>query len=227
LVYQSQRFQPAPFPPVLPFVAPYGPIGAVYHGLWSFLGVDPCVPTTRSDTYVKWIAAALEQRGVNPRVLPTGALHASGENPPLGLGEVFDNGLGKDFDTAYGCEQPKLTIDDPAGTTQMERFTANEASIIVRTPAGGTLTYRDAWTPAWNATVDGTPVALGRNRDGFKFLIVPPGNHTVSLTYRPLVGERALFVLGMLLALSVVVQIWLGFAGETNLPLRMTPIDRT
>jgi len=204
LVYQPQRFQPAPYPPILPFSDRFE--GALYHGLWSFLGVDPCIPTTRSDSYVRWIAAALEQRGVTPSEFPKGQLYGSADNLPYGLG--------KDFDTAYGCNQPKLTIDDPAGTTQMERFTANEASMIVRTPVGGTLTYRDAWTPAWQATVDGTPVALRRNRDGFKVLIVPPGSHLVNLVYRPLVGDRTILVLALLLALSPVVQIWLGFAGQ-------------
>ncbi len=43
----------------------------------------------------------------------------------------------------------------------MQRFTANEASIIVKTPAGGTLTYRDAWTRGWQATVDGVAEPLG------------------------------------------------------------------
>jgi len=56
--------------------------------------------------------------------------------------------LGGDFDVAYGCGRPKLSLDDPAGTAQMTRFTANEASVAVKTPVGGTLTYRDAWTVA-------------------------------------------------------------------------------
>ena len=204
LVYQSQRFQPAPFPPVLPFSDRF--TGALYHGLWSFLSVDPCVPMTRSDSYVRWIAAALERRGVTPLGFSNGQLYGSADNPPYGLG--FD------FDAVYGCDQPKLTIDDPAGTTHMEQFSANEASIVARTPAGATLTYRDAWTPAWQATIDGSRVTLGRNNDGFKILTVPPGNHMVSLVYRPLVGERAMLVLGLLLALSLAVQIWLGFAGQ-------------
>jgi hypothetical protein len=36
------------------------------------------------------------------------------------------------------------------------------SSIIVKTPAGGTLTYRDAWTPGWKATVDGVLAAEAR-----------------------------------------------------------------
>ncbi len=102
----------------------------------------------------------------------------------------------------------------------MTRFTANEASVAVKTPVGGTLTYRDAWTPAWHATVDGTPVPTGRNRDGFKTLLVPPGTHRVELVFRPLVGERAMLFLDVLLTLSLVAQMWLAYAGQRVLPER-------
>src|SRR5258708_26558326 len=115
MVYQPTRFQPAPFPPVFPFDAHFMQFQALYHGLWSFLGVDPCIPTTRSDSYVRWIAAALEQRGVTPSEFPKGQLYGSADNLPYGLG--------KDFDTSYGCNQPKLTIDSPPGKTKMERLT--------------------------------------------------------------------------------------------------------
>jgi hypothetical protein len=121
--------------------------------------------------------------------------------------------LGEDFNMAFGCEQPKLTIDDPRGTARMARFTANEASIAVTSPAGGRLTYRDAWTPAWQAAVDGLPVPLERNRDGFKTLVVPPGQHRVDLAFRPLVGERPLAGIALILTLSLLAQIWLACAG--------------
>jgi len=215
MVYQAMRFPTAPFPPVLPFNArymQYENYENLYHGVWSFLGVDPCIPTTRSDSYVRWIAEALEQRGVTPLEFSEGQLYALGEGRPYGLG--------KDFDAAYGCAQPKLTIDDPTGSVQMTRFTANEASVAVKTPVGGTLTYRDAWTPAWHATVDGTPVPTGRNRDGFKTLLVPPGTHRVELVFRPLVGERAMLFLDVLLTLSLVAQMWLAYAGQRVLPER-------
>jgi hypothetical protein len=125
--------------------------------------------------------------------------------------------LGEDFDAAYGCKQPKLTIDDPAGSVQMTRFTANEASVSVKTPAGGTLTYRDAWAPGWQTTVDGAPVPTGRNRDGFKTLVVPPGDHHVDFRFRPLVDERGMLALAILLALSLVVQLGLACWGPRTL----------
>jgi hypothetical protein len=193
LVYQPTR---VPNPPI---AAPFSPVGSLYHGLWSFLSIDPCMPGTRSDSYVRWISEALERRGAMLK--------------DLGQGQL--SGLGGDFDVAYGCGRPKLSVT--AGTAQMTRFTANEVAIAVTTPAGGTLTYRDAWTPAWQATVDGVPASLGRNRDGFKTLAVPPGEHRVDMVFRPRVDGRAMLMLAVLLGLSVVPQIWLGFARPGDL----------
>ena len=194
LVYQPAR---VPNPPI---DAPFSPVGSLYHGLWSFLSIDPCMPGTRSDSYVRWISEALEQRGATLKDLAQGQL----------------SGLGGDFDIAYGCGHPKLSVT--AGTAQMTRFTANEVAIAVTTSAGGTLTYRDAWTPAWQATVDSVPVPLGRNRDGFKTLQVQSGEHRVDLVLRPPVGERAMLILAVLLGLSVAGQMLLAFAGRRELP---------
>jgi hypothetical protein len=62
--------------------------------------------------------------------------------------------------------------------------------------------------------VDDAPAMLERNRDGLKTLVVPPGTHQVELVFRPLVGERAMLVLAVLLTLSLVVLMWLAYGGE-------------
>jgi len=173
--------------------APYEPAGDLYHYIWTFLGIDPCVPYMRSDTYARWVGEALARRGATANDLSHGKL----EN------------LGGDFDAAYGCGQPKLTISDPAGEARMLRFNANQLSIAVSTPAGGSLTYRDAWLPAWQATLDGKRVPLARNADGFKTLEVPSGEHGVELAFRPLMGQTAMTALAFLLSLSLGVQLWL------------------
>jgi|SRR5579863_4274705 len=140
------------------------------------------------------------------------------QGPALRFSRQSSVWIGLHFDMAYGCNQPKVTIDDPVGTAQMEWFTANQASIVVRTPAGGTLTYRDAWTPDWHATVDGVAAPLRRNRDGFKLLSVPPGTHRVDLAFRPFVGERIMLALAIMLTMSLVIQVWLAFWGVPNRP---------
>ena len=186
------------------FAAPYEPIGARYHGMWSFLGIDPCVPNARSDTYARWVGEALKRRGATDDEMTDGKLER----------------LGGGFDEAFGCGRPKLTISDPAGDARMVRFSANELSIAVSTPAGGSLTYRDAWLPAWQATLDGVRVPVGRNADGFKTLALPPGEHRVELAFRPLVGEDAMAALAVLLGLSLVAQLWLALRAGYDRPER-------
>ncbi len=192
LVYQPVRV------PVPRLVAPYEPVGDIYHYIWSFVGIDPCVPGTRSDTYARWVAEALRRRGATEGALNYGM-----------LGQ-----LGGDFNAAFGCGQPKLTISDPKGTAQVVRFSANDVSIAVSAPAGGILTYRDAWLPAWQATIDGTPEPVERNGDGFKTLRIPPGDHRVEFVFRPLMGEGAMTALALLLSVSVVVQLWLAWGAR-------------
>ena len=145
---------------------------------------------------------------------------SSGAGPRMTSNTASSRGLGGDFDAAFACGQPKLTISDPAGDARMVRFSANELSIAVSTPAGGSLTYRDAWLPAWQATLDGVRVPVGRNADGFKTLAVPPGEHRVELAFRPLVGEDAMAALAVLLGLSLVAQLWLALRAGYDWPER-------
>ena len=187
LVYQPARVSRPPLS------APYEPTGDLYHYIWTFVGIDPCVPRMRSDTYARWVGEALERRGATASALNYGEL----EN------------LGGDFAAAFGCGEPKLTISDPAGDARVVRFGANDLAIAVATPAGGELVYRDAWLPDWQATLDGKRVPLARNADGFKTLEVPPGEHRVELAFRPLMGQAAMTALALLLSLSFGVQLWL------------------
>ena len=205
LVYQPTRVSNGHYPYIR---ARFVLSGSLYHGLWDFIGIDPCIPNARSDIYARGVAEALRHRGASDLELTEGQLFGLGKSQTRRYfgpaATPRSHALGDDFDAAFGCHQPKLTIDDPAGTVRMIRFTANEATIAVTTPQGGILTYRDAWTPQWQATVDGAPAALEPNADGFKTVALAPGEHRVELVFRPLVGERLLFALAVALALALV-----------------------
>jgi len=204
LVYQPTRVSDGRFPYVR---ARFALSGTLYHGLWNFIGIDPCIPNARSDSYARGVAEALRRRGASDLELAEGQLFGLGKWQtrryfgPSATPRVHS--LGDDFDAAFGCHQPKLTIGDPAGAVRMIRFSANEATIAVTTPQGGILTYRDAWTPQWQAAVDGAATAIEPNADGFKTVALAPGEHRVDLVFRPLVGQRLLFALAVALALAL------------------------
>ncbi|HYB55127.1 MAG TPA: hypothetical protein VEK12_03080 [Alphaproteobacteria bacterium] len=215
LVYQPTRVSDGRYPYLR---ARFVLSGSIYHGLWDFIGIDPCIPNARSDSYARGVAESLRRRGASDLELTEGQLFGLG---PGQMRRYFGpaatprlHSLGDDFDAAFGCHQPKLTISDQSGTARMVRFTANEATIAVTAPHGGILTYRDAWTPQWQAAVDGAPAALEPNADGFKTVSLAPGEHRVDLVFRPLVGERLLFALAVLLALALVALAVLVFEGD-------------
>ncbi len=217
LIYQPTRVSGSHYPY---FRARFALSGSIYHGLWDFIGIDPCISNSRSDSYSRGVADALRRRGASDPELTQGQLFGLSEYEarryfgPTGKPHPHD--LGDDFDAAFGCHQPKLTIGDPAGTARMIRFTANEAVVAVSTPLGGILTYRDAWTPGWQATVDGAPAVLYANADGFKAVAIAPGEHRVDFAFRPPVGEGLLFGLAVALVVSLVAQIVLACRNDRD-----------
>jgi uncharacterized membrane protein YfhO len=63
-----------------------------------------------------------------------------------------------------------------------------EVVIEAESPAGGYVVLGDVWFPWWTAEVDGRPAPLLRANVIFRAVEVPPGKHTVRMTFRPLTG---------------------------------------
>ncbi len=76
---------------------------------------------------------------------------------------------------------------EPAGTVEVETFSANRLRIRVavegKDPAW--LVYADAWHPGWRATVDGRTVPILRANLGFKAILVGCGIHDVRMRFDP------------------------------------------
>jgi len=58
-------------------------------------------------------------------------------------------------------------------------------------PDGGWVVLNDVWHPWWFAEVDGLPAQILRANVLFRAVAVPPGQHKVRFTFRPLAGALA------------------------------------
>ncbi len=77
-------------------------------------------------------------------------------------------------------------LDCPAGGGEAEivSYEANEVRIET-TGAGGVLVLSDQFYPGWRAEVDGERMEIARADVALRAVCVPPGEHTVTFTYRP------------------------------------------
>jgi hypothetical protein len=107
------------------------------------------------------------------------AIHAAGFDPTqvvvLERAQVGDEGLG-------------IEESGPAGGEPLISFAGyglNEVELVVSTPVSGYLVLSDVYYPGWRATVDGVPVEVLRADYVFRAVLLPPGEHTVRMTFAP------------------------------------------
>lgn len=96
---------------------------------------------------------------------------------------------------------------DEAGQVRIVRY--DPERVVMATPgaaSGGVLVLSDAWFPGWQARVDGRGVPVLRVDHALRGVALPPGAHTVELSYRP----RPLVVGGAVSAATLVgIAAWL------------------
>jgi hypothetical protein len=66
------------------------------------------------------------------------------------------------------------------------RYETNDLEIEIDSPAQGYLILSDPFYPGWRAELDGMPVKLLRANYAFRAVAVPPGQHRVTMAFRPL-----------------------------------------
>ncbi|MBN1249572.1 MAG: YfhO family protein [Anaerolineae bacterium] len=76
---------------------------------------------------------------------------------------------------------------DGAGTGSLEvvAYGGNRVEVIVRTSAPALLVLSDMRYPGWRATVDGDAVEIYKTNGIFRGIVVPEGEHRVTMRYRP------------------------------------------
>ena len=104
--------------------------------------------------------------------------------------------LSEPFDCALG--------DDP-GEATITAYRPNDVTINVQS-GGGVLVLSDTYFPGWVAAVDGDPTEIVRAYTTLRGICVPPGEHTVTMHYRPLTVRWG----AVLSAVG-----WLAWAGAT------------
>ncbi|MEL7674008.1 MAG: YfhO family protein [Chloroflexota bacterium] len=78
-------------------------------------------------------------------------------------------------------------LDCPSGGGEAEIVSYEASAVQIKTSgAGGVLVLSDQYYPGWQAAVDGQPVEIARADTALRAVCVPPGEHSVTFSYRPL-----------------------------------------
>ena len=134
-----------------------------------------------------------ENRGTLPRVMfATRAETADFE-------KILETGHWPDFDPARtvlidkseGTFRPQAGVQTRAGDVQITAYGQTRIVLQVASPDGGWVVLNDVWHPWWRATVDGASTPIVQANVLFRAVKVAPGEHSIVMEFRPLVGMWA------------------------------------
>lgn len=77
------------------------------------------------------------------------------------------------------------------GTIAIKSYKNTQIVLEAKSPQGGYAVLNDIWHPWWYATLDGKDIPVLRANAIFRAVEVPPGGHTIVLTFRPIAGALA------------------------------------
>lgn len=87
-------------------------------------------------------------------------------------------------------------------------------SVEIKTslPSAGVIVLTDNYHPNWSATVDGKPAHIGLVDETFRGVVVPKGQHTIRMQYRPKTLTAGIFA-----SLSTLILLLMGIIFRTKL----------
>jgi hypothetical protein len=97
-----------------------------------------------------------------------------------------------------------LPMANRTGTATITQETPQELTIAVNAPDGGYLIVADTYYTGWEAQIDETPTRIYRANMAFRAIIVPPGTHTVGMSYKPRSFAIGVATSGITLAICAV-----------------------
>ncbi len=110
------------------------------------------------------------------------------------------------------CQISSGTTNQPVAI-QVLRNEVSLLEISVSTDATGWVRVADSWYPGWTATLDGHTTTVERVDFLFKGVCVPPGSHSLTLSYQPTAFYLVLWIsasTGLLCLISMTVLILSG-----------------
>jgi hypothetical protein len=81
-----------------------------------------------------------------------------------------------------------------SGSLEVAAYGANRVEVVVRTATEALLVLSDMHYPGWVATVDGQPSSIYKTNGIFRGVVVPAGEHRVTMRYQPRAFYRGLTV---------------------------------
>ena len=161
----------------LRFIAAGAPIDTIDHKLKP--GDLPLVART-SDGFI------YENPNTYDRVLFATAAQSADFDRLLKDGQWPD----VDLKTTVLLEDAPPARATPARPGQVRIASYDNTAIVLDadSPDGGWVVLNDVWHPWWFAEVDGLPALILRANVLFRAVAVPPGQHKVRFTFRPLAG---------------------------------------
>jgi hypothetical protein len=107
--------------------------------------------------------------------------------------------------------QPLDVQADDAAKVQVLRYDTNALEMEVDNPAEGYLFLSDPFYPGWRAAVDGQHTPVLRANYAFRAVAVPPGTHTVAMSFQPTSWYTGLIITALTVVVLVILfvgMIW-------------------
>ena len=108
---------------------------------------------------------------------------------------------------AHSQQAVSTTSPDPAAQARFTVHSPQSLSLQVAAPAPALLVLSEVAYPGWQASIDGQPAPLLRADYVLRAVPVPPGEHTVSLEFRPISFTAGAVISGLTLLATAVVLV--------------------
>jgi Bacterial membrane protein YfhO len=143
---------------------------------------------------------------------------------PLQVAIVESRRVPASLASSLGTQDPH----PPEDSLETLRYRPGDVNLRVRTARPAFLVSSEAYYPGWRASVDGNNEPLYMTNGAFLGVVIPPGEHRVSLVFAPLITwVSGLVSVVSIVALAVVVMIFRPDGARVSRRGRSSPLRDT